>query len=538
VPSHDAHHTASHTTTPTTPNTHEPFPATNHSPGSHGGAHPGVQGVASADSTGRDEPSTGTHHGHEVLDGSTGMQSANTSEHRSELFDTSKTFADMGLRASVLKGLDACGFKHPTKIQALLIPHLMQGKDMLGQARTGTGKTGAFGLPILHAANKDEPFQALILVPTRELCVQVAQEMQEMGEFTPIKTVAVYGGERMQKQIDAIKRGAHVVVSTPGRLMDMVERGHIKLGRVKFAVLDEVDRMLDIGFREDIRKILAMCPVERQTIFVSATISSEIERLAHKYARNAEKVIATDSGPLTTRTVKQFYLPVQRWDKKRLLAHLLTHEEPDTTLVFCKMKRTVDELEKYLQAKGIDAHAIHGDKAQTKRNAIISRLKAGSLSVLLASDLVARGIDVDGISHVINYDLPEDPENYVHRIGRTARIGREGIAWSLVSPDDGELLTTIENLINAEIPKLDYPDFIPSPPPEGRGFGRGPGGSAGGPGGPGEAPAAPVINRVVATVNPEIPVAKPGNEVDASKFPGGIVPTKLPPNRMFGRMKR
>lgn len=459
-----------------------------------------------------------------------GMQMANDNLGSSELFDKTVPFKDMGLRSSVLKGLEACGFVYPTKIQALLIPHLLAGKDMLGQARTGTGKTGAFGLPILHAASKDAPFQALILVPTRELCVQVAQEMQEMGEFTPLRTVAVYGGERMQKQIDAIRRGAHIVVSTPGRLMDMVERGYIQLGNVKFAVLDEVDRMLDIGFRDDIRKILGMCPADRQTIFVSATISPEIERLAARYARNPEKVIASDTGPLTTKTVKQFYLPVQRWDKKRLLLHLLTHEEPDTTLIFCKMKRTVDDIEAFLQAKGIDAHAIHGDKAQTRRNAIIEKLKAGKLSVLIASDLVARGIDVDGISHVINYDVPEDPEVYVHRIGRTARIGREGVAWALVTPEEGPLLTAVEVLINAEIPKLDYPDFKPSESPFGRG--SGPGGAPAGPVAP------PVINRTVATMNPVLPSAVPEVAQDASKFPGGVVPTKQPPNRMFGRMKR
>jgi ATP-dependent RNA helicase DeaD len=461
------------------------------------------------------------------------------------LFDTSVTFKDLGLRASVLKGLDGLGFKHPTKIQALLIPHLMQGKDMLGQARTGTGKTGAFGLPILHNAERETPFQALIMVPTRELCVQVAQEMQDMGEFTPIKTVAVYGGERMQKQIDALRHGPQVVVSTPGRLMDMIERGHINLKSVKFAVLDEVDRMLDIGFREDIRRILGMCPAERQTVFVSATISAEIERLAGRYSRNPEKVVAVDSGPLTTKTVKQYHLPVARWDKRRLLVHLLKHEEPGTTLVFCKMKRTVDELEKYLNEKGIEAHAIHGDKAQAKRTKTIEKLKAGKLSVLIASDLVARGIDVEGISHVINYDLPEDSEVYVHRIGRTARIGREGVAWALVTPEDGPLLTAIEKLIDAEIPKLDYPDFEPSPPPPGRGHGgrggsggsgpivvSGPGMGPGGAGAPAE-PAKPLLDRMAKTMNP---LAAMDSKPDDGKFPGGVVPTKLPPNRMFGRM--
>lgn len=458
-----------------------------------------------------------------------------TRENKVDIFDRSITFHQMGLRSSVLKGIDELKFVHPTKIQALLIPHLMQGKDMLGQARTGTGKTGAFGLPILHLADKETPFQALIMVPTRELCVQVAEELRDLGQYTPIRAVAVYGGERMQKQIDQLAKGPQIVVSTPGRLMDMIERRYMHLRNVKFAVLDEVDRMLDIGFRDDIRRILSQCPKERQTIFTSATISPEIERLARQFCKpDAEKVIAVTGGPTTASTIKQFYCPVNHWDKRRLLAHLLMHEEPALTVVFCKMKSTVDKVCEYLHDKKIEAHAMHGDKSQAKRNQVIEKLHAGKLSVVVASDLVSRGIDVENISHVINYDLPEDPEVYVHRVGRTARIGREGVAYSFVTPDDGDLLTQIEQLINAEIPRLHYPEFKATE--------RGPGGANFGPGGPGTAPLAPpppppppqMVNRLVATVNPLMPDAK---QVDASKFPGGIVPTKLPPNRMGGRMK-
>jgi ATP-dependent RNA helicase DeaD len=472
------------------------------------------------------------------------------------IFDKSRTFADLGLDPMILKGLDELEFVHPTKIQSLLIPPMLSGKDMLGQARTGTGKTGAFGLPILHRlihGDQKTPFAALVMVPTRELCVQVAQELSDLGQATPIRTLAVYGGERMAKQIDSLKRGPQIVVSTPGRLMDMLDRGHLHLRNVKFAVLDEVDRMLDIGFRDDIRQILNDCPKERQTVFVSATISRDIEKLARNFTRpDAEKVIAIDKGAATTTTVKQYYLPVNPWDKPRLLAHLVQHEEPAMTIVFCRMKSTVDKVSLYLREKGIDAQGMHGDKSQSKRNSLIQKMHRGELRVIVASDLVARGIDVQGISHVINYDLPEDPEVYVHRVGRTARIGREGVAYSFVTREDGELLTQVEVLINAEIPRLIYPDFKPTDKREqfggGGGGGRGQGGYGGGQGGPGgpggsdapQAPAKQFVNRMAATMNPTMPVQQksPGSpHPSQNKFPGGVVPSQLPPKRMMGRMK-
>ncbi len=460
-----------------------------------------------------------------------------------DVFVQSQTFESLGLRGGVLKGLDKAGYKHPTKIQSILIPAMLSGKDLLGQAKTGTGKTASFGLPLLHSCVPGVATQALILVPTRELCLQVANEINDLGQFTQIRAVAVYGGERIKSQVDALQSNPAIIVSTPGRLMDMVERGFVNLANVKHAVLDEVDRMLDIGFRDDIRKILNMCPPpgQRQTVFVSATISPEIERLARAQAQNAEKLIAVTQGALTTALVKQFYLSVQPWDKRKLLLHLLTHEDAALTLVFCRMKRTVDEVNKYLASHKIDSHAMHGDMQQNKRNRVIERLHKGDLAVLIASDLASRGLDIDGITHVINYDMPEDPEVYVHRIGRTARIGREGVAWSFVTSEQGELLTNVELLINMEIPKLDYPDFKASPPPRGMGQAFD---------GPVVKPQATVgANRYAATVNPTLPVtmgaqpshsaahAAPAPVVDTSRFPGGIVPSKLPPNRMFGRVK-
>ncbi len=446
-------------------------------------------------------------------------------KHPDEVFDQAKTFADLGLRSSVLKGVTQAGFDKPTMIQAAMIPLALAGRDVLGQAKTGTGKTAAFGLPLFHMAIRDLAFQTLILAPTRELAIQISRELEELGRFTPIRVTAIYGGQRISAQTDKLRKDPEILVGTPGRVMDLLQRGAIHFRNIKFVVLDEVDRMLDIGFREDIRRILSQCPRERQTIFVSATISAEIEKLGRQYMREGQvEKIVVRSGSLTVNLVKQFHLPVQPWDKHRLLKHLLLHEEVALTIVFCRLKRTCDELERYLRHENIDAHAIHADLGQGKRNQIMQKLRSGQLEVLIASDLASRGIDVEGITHVINYDLPEDPEIYVHRIGRTARVGRGGIAWSFVTPEQGELLTRIEHLINTEVPKLDYPDFTPGPVPE----------------------------RVVreqqekeradeAKVNRYEAAAQQLNQTlaapDARKFPGGIVPTKLPPRRMQGRVR-
>lgn len=446
----------------------------------------------------------------------------------SDIFDATKTFADLGIRNSVLKGLTDMGFEKPTSIQAALIPPALAGKDVLGQAKTGTGKTAAFAIPLLCLCEKDTPFQALILAPTRELAIQITAEIEDIGRHTPIRPTTVYGGQRVATQATKLKKGSEIIVGTPGRVMDMVERGLLHFKNIKFAVLDEVDRMFDIGFRDDIRHILEQCPKDRQTIFVSATISKEIESLARRHMRDPEKIV-TSAGSLTVSLVKQHHLTVNPWDKKRLLVHLLTHEEPALTVVFCRLKRTVDDLTKLLNHKGIEAHAIHGDMPQGKRNKTMDELRKGSLSVLVASDLASRGIDVEGISHVINYDLPEDPDLYVHRIGRTARAGREGIAWSLVTPAQGELLTDIEMLINAEVPKLDYPDFKPSERPEGF-RDEHPGGR---PPVVIEGADAPKVNRIAAAVNREIP---PTQAADPTKFPGGLVPTKMPPKRLHGKI--
>ncbi|MEM9065823.1 MAG: DEAD/DEAH box helicase [Planctomycetota bacterium] len=445
-----------------------------------------------------------------------------------EVFDENITFDDLGLPEDLLTGIKAKGFEKPTTIQAKLIPLALTGKDVIGQAKTGTGKTAAFGLPLLSMIKKGTRFAALVLAPTRELAIQITHEMRELGRDRELRIVPVYGGQKMQAQIDKLAKGPEIIVGTPGRVMDMAQRGHLKLGEVEFAVLDEVDRMFDIGFRDDIKKILRQCNGEKQTIFVSATLSPEIEKLARQHMEAPEKIV-TSSGSLTVSLVEQHYLTVDGWDKKRLLTHLLTHEEPALTVVFCRLKKTVDKLAEHLNRKGIAAHTIHGDMRQSQRNKVMETLRGGKLEVLIASDLASRGIDVEGITHVINYDLPDDPDLYVHRIGRTARAGRDGVAWSFCTPEEGGLLTQIENLINAEIPKMEYPDFEASEKPEGWQ--------------PDKKPQHYVVEGVNKDPVNRYEIADPpkteelSQEDLAKKYPGGVVPSKKPPKLMRGRAK-
>ncbi|MEM9083033.1 MAG: DEAD/DEAH box helicase, partial [Planctomycetota bacterium] len=435
------------------------------------------------------------------------------SEEWKEIF-SDKTFKSLGLRSSILKGIEEHGFTHATHIQAQLIEPIIAGKDVLGQARTGTGKTAAFGMPVIHSCKRQTPFQTIILAPTRELAIQIAAELDAIAKWTPLRIAAVYGGKKMDQQVRELETGPDIIVATPGRLIDCVERRVMHLRSVRQIVLDEVDRMLDIGFREDIKRILSMVKSnEHQTIFVSATISDEIEKLAKSFMTDAVDV-RTTTGSLTVSLVKQHYISVQPWDKRPMLIHLIKKEQPELAVVFCQMKRTVDKIAMRLKDAGIDAVGIHGDLMQSKRNSIIKRLRDGDLHILVASDLAARGLDVDGITHVINFDLPEDPEIYVHRIGRTARAGRAGTAYSLVTPEQGGLLTSIEIQANAHIEPLVFDDFEPGPVPD-------------------EIHAekkqekerieqAEAINRFA---GPKVPAAA---TADPSKFPGGIVPSKMP----------
>ncbi len=462
--------------------------------------------------------------GTQLSEGMTQTTPSKSSPSESDIFASGQTFAELGLRPDLLDGITKMGFVHPTHVQSKLIPLALEGKDILGQSKTGTGKTAAFGLPILHQTDGKSPFASLILVPTRELAIQVTHELRELARSTDLKIVAVYGGQRMGVQITKLEKGPDIIVGTPGRVMDMHRRGHLPYDKIQFAVLDEVDRMLDIGFRDDIRRILGTIRQKHQTIFVSATISEEIDKLSRQYMNNPVRLELTTSKSLTVSQVTQKYFPVQPWDKNRLLLHLLKSHEPAMTIVFCRMKQTVDALTSYLNRKKVDAHAIHGDMYQGKRNSVMQKLRAGELSVLVASDLAARGLDVDDITHVINFDLPEDPEVYVHRIGRTARAGRDGIAWSFVTPDQGHLLTEIEKLTNTEIQVEEFGDFEPGPMPK------------------------EIAERMEADAkrqqeqrtkasrtSPRPPSEK--EATDPSRFPGGLVPKAVPKRRLGGRLR-
>ncbi len=445
-------------------------------------------------------------------------------ESKREVFDTGQTFADLGLSEDLLRGITEAGFEHPTHVQARLIPLAIEGHDVLGQSRTGSGKTAAFGLPLLQRARADKPFSALVLVPTRELAVQVTHELRQLGRFTKHRTMAVYGGQRIRVQTEKLKKNPHIIVGTPGRVMDLHARDLLPYDKLAFVVLDEVDRMLDIGFRDDIRRILGAIKQKHQTIFVSATISPEIERLANRHQHEPKRLELSDKGSLTVQQVSQTYYAVEPWDKRRLMLHLIKQQKPELVLIFCRTKQTVDALAEWLKRKDVDASAIHGDMYQNRRNRVMQKLRDGQLHVLVASDLAARGLDVDGISHVVNYDVPEDPEVYVHRIGRTARAGRAGVAWTFVTPDQGELLTNVERLTNAEILQGDLGGFEPGPIPRAVLEAR-----------DAKQRADEQRREAVSRSTPAPPA--PGDASDASKFPGGIVPRSVPGKRLGGRIR-
>jgi ATP-dependent RNA helicase DeaD len=368
----------------------------------------------------------------------------------------SLSFQSFGFRPSLLKAIADMGFAEPTPIQRELMPLALAGRNVLGQARTGTGKTAAFLLPIIQQIERRRALQAMVLAPTRELAKQVTDECHALCKYESVRAICVYGGVRIRRQIDALKRTPQIVIGTPGRFKDHLGRRTIKLNQIRFVVLDEVDRMLDIGFREEIDAILSRIKHPHQTIFVSATISEEIERLAACYARDAERVfLSTDD--LTRHEVEQLCLVVDLREKFAALLALLAAEKPELAIVFTATKREAGLLAKGLKNEGVDAREIHGDMFQNKRDKVMDRFRDGKLHILVATDLASRGIDVENISHIINYDIPQDPEVYVHRIGRTARMGAPGRAITFVDPFEGPQLVAIERLIGKQLALLEVP---------------------------------------------------------------------------------
>ena len=333
-----------------------------------------------------------------------------------------------------------------------MIPPVRAGQDVVGQAQTGTGKTAAFGIPMVEVLNSDvREVQALVLVPTRELAVQVRGELVRMGRFSSLRSVAIYGGQSISRQLEALQRGAHIIVATPGRLIDHMERGTVQLGRLRFVVLDEADQMLDIGFADDIRHILRHTPSSRQTLLFSATMPSTIRRLANSYMKDpAWILVGEDAKPVEQ--VEQVYFEVAERDRPAALEELLREPSRITqALVFRRTKIGVDRLVAYLQRRGHDIQAIHGDMTQSQRDTVMGHFRARHLRVLVATNMAARGLDIPAVSHVINYDMPSNVEEYVHRIGRTARMGRPGTAVTFVSEWDFPMLDTLQAQVGDEL---------------------------------------------------------------------------------------
>ena len=374
------------------------------------------------------------------------------------------TFENLKLIEPILRALQEEGYSTPTPIQEKSIPILLLGKDLLGCAQTGTGKTAAFSIPILQKLYKTDNRQgikALILTPTRELAIQIGESFEAYGRYTGLKHTVIFGGVGQKPQTDDLKRGIQILVATPGRLQDLVNQGFINLKTLDFFVLDEADRMLDMGFIHDIRRILKLLPPRRQTLFFSATMPPEIEKLANSMLTNPEKVEVTPVSS-TVDTISQSVYFVEKKEKKDLLLYLLKNPAIESVLVFTRTKYGADKLARVLSKAGIGAEAIHGNKSQNARQRALTGFKSHTLRVLIATDIAARGIDVDQLSHVINYELPNVPETYVHRIGRTGRAGHDGIAISFCESEELPYLKDIQKLIGKNIPVVKEHPFITS----------------------------------------------------------------------------
>ena len=378
-------------------------------------------------------------------------------------------FQDLNLIEPILRALKTEGYTTPTPIQEQAIPILLQRRDLLGCAQTGTGKTAAFTIPILQLLYQDrlqhkeqKTIKALILTPTRELAIQINESIAAYGKHTGLKHLVIFGGVSQHSQTEALRRGVDILVATPGRLLDLMQQRYISLDHIKFLVLDEADRMLDMGFVHDVKKIIAKVPQKRQTLFFSATMPKEIQQLADSILNDPEKVEVTPVSS-TADTIQQELFYVEKNDKRALLAHILKDKEIKTALVFTRTKHGADKVVKDLHKIGITAEAIHGNKSQNARQRALKNFKDRTTRVLIATDIAARGIDIDELTHVINYEIPNIPETYVHRIGRTGRAGANGIALTFCDQEEIEFLKDIHKLIAKEIPVNDTHPYLMSP---------------------------------------------------------------------------
>lgn len=372
-------------------------------------------------------------------------------------------FSELGLDDSILTALNQKGYTSPTPIQEQSIPIVLQEKDLLGVAQTGTGKTAAFAIPIIQLLNKKEtnrgkrPIRSLIVTPTRELAIQIEENINAYAKFTDLRHAVIFGGVKQHAQVAQLKGGVDILVATPGRLLDLMQQGFISLKQIEIFVLDEADRMLDMGFIHDIRKLLEVLPKRRQSLFFSATMPENIVQLSRKILYKPQKVEVTPEST-TAETVKQLVYFTNRADKKKLIMHILKDPKKDQVLVFSRTKHGADRLARDLSRKKINAAAIHGDKAQNQRQRSLKNFKSKDLRVLVATDIAARGIDIDKLNWVINFDIPNIPETYVHRIGRVGRAGETGTAISIAEPEENAFVKDIEKLINQGIEVIsDHP---------------------------------------------------------------------------------
>lgn len=367
-------------------------------------------------------------------------------------------FRDLGLSEMMLNSLHKKGFEEPTPIQAKTIPFLLNNeKDLIGKAQTGTGKTAAFGIPLIeNIVPESKKVQAIILAPTRELAIQVTEELSSFAEEQKTRVIAVYGGQPIERQIDRLKRGVDIVVGTPGRILDHLERRTLDLSHVKYVVLDEADEMLNMGFVEDIEAILKAAPKQRRTVLFSATMPPHIERLAKNYMTNYE-MISVASEQISRDNIEQIYFEVSQSEKFEALFRIIDVEESFYGMVFCRTKVDADEIAHKLANRGCRAEAIHGDLSQGQREKVLQKFRDRRITVLVATDVAARGIDIGDLTHVINYSLPQDPESYVHRIGRTGRAGKSGTAITLITPSEYRKLISIQRIANTKINKQKVP---------------------------------------------------------------------------------
>ncbi|MFA6213913.1 MAG: DEAD/DEAH box helicase [Candidatus Micrarchaeia archaeon] len=376
-------------------------------------------------------------------------------------------FSKLGLSHNILSALTGMGFKAPTPIQQQGIPLLLQGEDLIGQAQTGTGKTAAFGICILEklalSPAKKGRVRALILAPTRELAVQISVEIGKIAVHTQARILAVYGGQDIERQIGALRSGTDIIVGTPGRLLDHIERGTVDLSNVEVVVLDEADRMLDMGFVEDIEKILQKTPKNRQTLMFSATMPPAIMELSKRYMHAPQEVRVSEDS-LSVKSIKQYYVETSKFDRLNILLALLVEKKPKLALIFARTKRGADRLNEILVDRGFRSMALHGDMSQNQRDRSMKAFRESHINILVATDLASRGLDVTDVTHVINYDTTDDPMTYVHRIGRTGRMGKDGEAISFVFFDQTSMISIIEKVTDSKIEQLKVevkPELLP-----------------------------------------------------------------------------